>query len=52
MITQICADAAGVPMDAIILVGPDTDTTPDAGKTSASRQTYVSGNAAFWLARR
>ena len=47
VITQICADALGVPMDAIILVGPDTDTTPDAGKTSASRQTFVSGNAAF-----
>src|SRR4030095_2210358 len=24
----------------------DTDLTPDAGKTSASRQTFVSGNAA------
>ena len=27
-------------------MGADTDVTPDAGKTSASRQTYVSGNAA------
>lgn len=47
VISQICADAAGVPLDAIVRVGADTDTTPDAGKTSASRQTFVSGNAAF-----
>jgi CO/xanthine dehydrogenase Mo-binding subunit len=31
----------------MIRVGADTDTTPDAGKTSASRQTYISGNAAY-----
>jgi aldehyde oxidoreductase len=47
VLTQICADAVGVPMDAVIRVGADTDTTPDAGKTSASRQTFVSGNATF-----
>ncbi len=47
VISQICADALGVSMSAIDRVGADTDTTPDAGKTSASRQTYVSGNAAF-----
>jgi aldehyde oxidoreductase len=29
-----------------LLIGPDTFLTPDAGKTSASRQTYVSGRAA------
>jgi aldehyde oxidoreductase len=28
-------------------VGADTDLTPDAGKTSASRQTFVSGAAAL-----
>src|SRR3546814_1276029 len=27
-------------------MSPDTDTTPDCGKTSASRQTFVSGKAA------
>ena len=32
--------------------GPDTDTTPDAGKSSASRQTFVSGNATFLAATR
>jgi aldehyde oxidoreductase len=35
-----------VSIDKIELIGADTDVTPDAGKTSASRQTYVSGNAA------
>ncbi len=46
VVVQIFADALGVPLDQIELIGPDTDVTPDAGKTSASRQTYVSGNAA------
>ena len=45
VMTQICADALGVSTDAIVLVGADTDTTPDAGKTSASRQTFITGNA-------
>ncbi len=47
VITQICADALGAPLSVIDRIGPDTDLTPDAGKTSASRQTYVTGNAAF-----
>jgi CO/xanthine dehydrogenase Mo-binding subunit/aerobic-type carbon monoxide dehydrogenase small subunit (CoxS/CutS family) len=42
---QIAADALGVPVDSIDLVTGDTDLTRDAGKTSASRQTFVSGNA-------
>jgi CO/xanthine dehydrogenase Mo-binding subunit len=42
---QICADALGVPLSSISLVTGDTDLTADAGKTSASRQTFVSGNA-------
>ena len=46
VIAQIFADALGVPLDAVALVGADTATTPDAGKTSASRQTYISGKAA------
>ncbi len=43
---QICADAIGVPVAALSLIAGDTDLTEDAGKTSASRQTFVSGNAA------
>ncbi|GGG74559.1 aldehyde oxidase [Salipiger pallidus] len=46
VITQIFAQALGVPVADITLVGADTDVTPDAGKTSASRQTYITGNAA------
>lgn len=46
VIAQIFATALGVPIDTLHIIGPDTDVTPDAGKTSASRQTYVSGNAA------
>jgi len=42
---QICADALGVPVTTIDLVAGDTDLTADAGKTSASRQTFVSGTA-------
>src|SRR5262249_62193269 len=43
---QIAADALGVPVSSLQLVSGDTDLTKDAGKTSASRQTFVSGNAA------
>jgi CO/xanthine dehydrogenase Mo-binding subunit len=46
VITQICADALGLAIDRFELVGPDTALTPDCGKTSASRQTVVTGNAA------
>ena len=46
VIAQIFAQALGVPVDAVHLIGPDTDLSPDAGKTSASRQTFVTGNAA------
>jgi CO/xanthine dehydrogenase Mo-binding subunit/aerobic-type carbon monoxide dehydrogenase small subunit (CoxS/CutS family) len=46
VIAQIFAEALGVPVGQVEIVGPDTDVTPDAGKTSASRQTFVSGNAA------
>lgn len=47
VIAQIAADALGVPVHAVELVGGDTDLTPDCGKTSASRQTYVTGSAAM-----
>ena len=47
LITQIAADALGMAIDAIELVGPDTGLTPDCGKTSASRQTFITGRAAL-----
>ncbi|GJD52860.1 Aldehyde oxidoreductase [Methylobacterium crusticola] len=46
VLLQIAADALGVAPDRFRSVVGDTDLTPDAGKTSASRQTFVSGNAA------
>ena len=46
VIAQIFAQALGVPLSALTLIGGDTDVTPDAGKTSASRQTFVTGAAA------
>ncbi|MDW6026499.1 molybdopterin-dependent oxidoreductase [Mesorhizobium sp. BAC0120] len=46
VVTQICADALGLPLSAFRLLSGDTAITPDAGKTSASRQTFVSGKAA------
>jgi CO/xanthine dehydrogenase Mo-binding subunit len=47
VVTQICAEALGVPLDKFDLIPADTDITPDCGKTSASRQTFVSGGAAM-----
>jgi len=42
---QILADALGVPVAAIEATTADTDLTLDCGKSSASRQTFVSGKA-------
>jgi aldehyde oxidoreductase len=46
VLLQIAADALGLPAHLFRSVVGDTDLTDDAGKTSASRQTFVSGNAA------
>ena len=46
VITQIAAEALGLPVSDFELISPDTALTPDAGKTSASRQTFVTGRAA------
>ena len=46
VIPQICADALGMPLADLTFVDADTAVTPDAGKTSGSRQTYISGKAA------
>lgn len=46
ILVQIAADALGAGTGAVDLVSGDTDRTADAGKSSASRQTFVSGNAA------
>jgi aldehyde oxidoreductase len=51
ILTQIAADALGAPVELFELVMGDTGRTADAGKTSASRQTFVSGKAAELAAR-
>jgi CO/xanthine dehydrogenase Mo-binding subunit/aerobic-type carbon monoxide dehydrogenase small subunit (CoxS/CutS family) len=51
VIAQICADALGLPLEAFRFVLGDTALTFDAGKTSASRQTFVSGRAALEAGR-
>jgi len=47
VIPQIAADALGVHLDRLLIIGPDTRLTPDCGRTSASRQTFVTGRAAL-----
>ncbi|GAB4360974.1 MAG: molybdopterin-dependent oxidoreductase [Kiloniellaceae bacterium] len=46
IMAQIAADALGVPVETLRIVMGDTALTADAGKTSASRQTFISGKAA------
>ncbi len=42
---QIASESLGIPLKEIRLIRADTVLTTDAGATSASRQTYISGNA-------
>ena len=51
IVTQICADALRAPIDCFDLISGDTSITPDCGKTSASRQTFVTGKAAHMAGR-
>ena len=46
VMVQIAADALGIAASQFHYIMGDTDLTADAGKTSGSRQTYVSGRAA------
>ena len=40
------AEELGLPFERVSVLVMDTDRAPDGGPTTASRQTYVSGNAA------
>lgn len=42
---QIAATVMGMPYELFDVIACDTDTCPDGGMTTASRQTYVTGNA-------
>jgi len=45
VLLQITSEALGLSLKEIRLIRADTAVTTDAGATSASRQTYISGNA-------
>jgi CO/xanthine dehydrogenase Mo-binding subunit len=47
---QIVAEALGVTFDKVLVTSGDTGMTPEGGATSASRQTYISGNACLFAA--
>ncbi len=46
VLAQVTAEELGLPVGQVHVLLSDTDLTPDGGPTTASRQTYVSGNAA------
>ena len=51
-VVQMCAaEELGLPPGRVRVLLSDTDRTPDAGPTTASRQTFVTGNAARLAAR-
>ena len=47
VLMQILLETLQVEMKEIVVIGGDTDTSKDAGSTSASRQTYISGGAVY-----
>jgi len=51
LLCQIAAEELGVPMSRIKIYYSDTALTPLAGTTTATRQTYMSGNATLKAAR-
>jgi len=45
VLAQIAAEVLGVELHKVRVIAGDTGVTPEGGATSASRQTYISGNA-------
>jgi CO/xanthine dehydrogenase Mo-binding subunit len=52
VITQMAAEAVGVPLHKVTLISHDTAHTDDAGSASASRITFMAGNAVRGAAER
>ncbi|MGD1992443.1 MAG: molybdopterin-dependent oxidoreductase [Anaerolineae bacterium] len=46
VVAQCTAEELGLPIERVRVLLSDTDLTPDGGPTTASRQTFVTGNAA------
>ncbi len=51
ILAQIVTEELGVPYEQVEVLLSDTDLTPDGQATTASRQTYVTGNAARHASR-
>lgn len=51
VLAQITAEELGLPYERVRVLLSDTDLTPDGGPTTASRQTFVTGNAARLAAK-
>jgi xanthine dehydrogenase molybdenum-binding subunit len=51
VLAAFVAEELGIPADRVSVLLGDTDYCPDGGPTTASRQTYVSGNAARLAAK-
>ena len=51
VLAQIVSEELGVPYEKIDVLVSDTDLTLDGGATTASRQTYVTGNAARYASK-
>jgi len=51
VVAMCTAEELGLPYDRVKVLLSDTDLTPDGGPTTASRQTFVTGNAARLAAR-
>jgi xanthine dehydrogenase molybdenum-binding subunit len=52
VVAQCAAEELGLAIDRVRVLLSDTDLTPDGGPTTASRQTYVTGNAVRLAAQR
>ncbi len=52
VLALVAAEELGLPHDAVEVLVADTDQTLDGGPTTASRQSFVTGNAARLAARR
>jgi xanthine dehydrogenase molybdenum-binding subunit len=51
ILAMIAAEELGLPYERVRVLLSDTDLTPDGGPTTASRQTFVTGNAARLAAK-
>lgn len=50
-LAMMIAEELGTPLEHIRVIGPDTAITPETGPTTASRQTFLTGNATLMACR-